>query len=118
MFQDRSVHGALDARFKETVQVDKPKDGFVVLAMNIHLPGEHDLAFGQCSSLIAAQNLHAAEVFNGRKLLDENFLLGHPYRALGQCDRDDHWHHLRCHPYGKRDGEEERLEERTVEERG
>ncbi len=116
VLQDRVVQGALDARFKVTVQVDEPQDVVVVLALDVHMPVQHDLAFGQCAGLVAAEDLHAAEVLNGRKLLDQDFLLSHPPGALGQRDGDDHRHHLRCHPYGQRDGEEERLQQRTVKQ--
>ena len=115
VLQDRVVQRALDARLKVAVQVDEPQDVFVVLPLDVHVPVEHDLAFGQRARLIAAEDLDAAEVLDGRKLLDQDLLLGHPPRALGQRDRDDHRHHLRRHPDGKRDGEEERLQQRAVE---
>ena len=114
MLQDGVVQRALDAGLKVTVQIDKPKDVFVVLAVNVHVPVKHDLAFGQGSGLVAAKNLHAAEVLDRRKLLDQNLFPGHPARALRQRDGDDHRHHLRRHPDGQRDREQERFQQRTM----
>jgi hypothetical protein len=116
VLQDRVVQGALDARLKVTVQVDEAQDVVVVLALDIHVPVEHDLPFGECARLIAAQNLHAAEVLDGRELLDQHLLPGHPSRAAGQRDRDDHRHHLRRHADGKCDGEEKGLQQRALED--
>ena len=115
VLQDRVVQRALDARLKVTVQVDEAQDVVVVLPLDVHVPVEHDLAFGQGARLVAAEDLHAAEVLDGRKLLDEDLLPRHPPRALRQRDRDDHRHHLRRHPDCERDREEKRLQQRALE---
>src|SRR5579871_1481354 len=103
MLQDCVVQRALDARLKVTVQVDEAEDVLVVLTVYVHVAVKHNLALGQCSRLIAAKNLDAAEVLNCRKLFDQNLLPGHPARALRQGNRDDHWHHLRRHTDSQRD---------------
>ena len=115
VLQNRGVQRTLDARLKEAVQVDEPQDAIVVLPLDVHVPVELDLAFGQCAGLIAAQDLNASEVLDCGKLLDQDFLLRHPPGSLGQRDRDDHRHHLRRHSHGERDGEEEGLKDRAVE---
>src|SRR5581483_9615965 len=115
VLQDRVVQRALDARFEVTVPVDEAQDVGVILALNIHVPVERDLAFGQRARLVAAEDLHASEVLDGRKLLDENLFLGHPPRTSGQGDGDDHWHHLRRHSDRECDREEKRLQQRTLE---
>jgi hypothetical protein len=86
------------------------------LPWNVHVPVQHDLAFGERAGLIAAENLDAAEVLDGRQLLDQDLLLGHPARALRQRDGDDHGHHLRRHPHGKRDREQERFQQRAMQD--
>src|ERR1035441_6637899 len=116
VLQDRSIQGALDAGFKVTVQIDHPQDVVVIFPLDVEVPVKHDLAFCECPRLITAENIYAAEVFDGRQLLDENLLPGHTLRALSQCDCDDHRHHLRRHPHGKRDRKEERIQQRTVED--
>ena len=115
MLQDGVVQRALDAGFKITVQVDESQHLFVVLPLNVHVPVKDDLAFGQRSGLVAAQNLDAAEILDRSELLHQNLLPGHPARALRQCDGDDHRHHLRRHPHGKRDREQERFQEGTMQ---
>ena len=116
VLQDGVVQRTLDAGLKVAVQVHEPQDVLVVLPVNVHVPVEHDLAFGQGASLIAAEDLDAAEVLDRRKLLDQDLFPGHPPRALRQRDGDDHRHHLRRHPDGQRDREQERFQERTVED--
>ena len=78
------------------------------------MPVKHDLPFGERARLVGAENIHTAEVLDRRKLFYQDLLPGHALRALGQCHRDDHGHHFRRHPDGKRDGEKERLQHRTM----
>ena len=110
MLEDGVVQGALDTGLKVTVQVDEPQHLVVVPALHIHVPVQRDLAFGQGAGFIAAENLHAAEILDRRKLLDQHLLSGHPARALRQRDRNDHRHHLGRHPDGERHREQERFE--------
>src|ERR1019366_9140159 len=53
MLQDGVVQRALDAGLKMTVQIQQPEDVFIVLAENVHVAVEHDLAFGQGARLVA-----------------------------------------------------------------
>ena len=115
VLQDGGVERALDPRLEEAVQVEQPQDILVVVAADAHVAVEHDLAFGQRAGLVAAEDLDAAEVLDGRELFDEDLLLGHPPGTLGQGDRDDRRHHLGGHADRERDREEERLEQRAVE---
>ena len=114
VLQDSVVQRALDTGLKVTVQIHQAKHVFVVLSVNVHVPVQHNLAFGQRSRLIAAEDLYASEVLDRRKLLDEHLFPGHPPRALRQRDRNDHRHHLRRHPDGQRDREQERFQQRTM----
>ena len=103
VLQDGVVKRTLDARLKVAVQVNELQDVCVVLALEIDVAVEHDLPFSECARLVGAENIHAAEILDCRQLLDQDLLLRHPLRSLGQRHGDDHGHHFRCHPDGERD---------------
>lgn len=63
-FKIAASRGALDARFKVTVQIDHPQDVLVFLPLDVDVPVKHDLAFRECPRLMTAENINAAEVLN------------------------------------------------------
>jgi hypothetical protein len=107
MLQHRIIHRALDAGLEEAVDEDEPQHAFIIFAQDVHMPVQHDRAFGQRARLIAAQDRQAAEILDRCQLLDQNLLPGHAARALRQRDGDDHRHHLRRHPDSERYREQE-----------
>ena len=73
------------------------------------------LASGQRARLVAAQNLHAAEVLDGGKVLHDHLATGHAHGAPGQRDRGDHGEELRREPDRQRHREQEGLQRRAME---
>ncbi len=72
------------------------------------------LACGERAGLVAAEDIDAAEVLDGRQVLDDDVLRRHASRALSQRHRRDHRQKLRREPDGQGHGEEEGLERGAV----
>src|SRR6185503_19017041 len=75
-----------------------------------------DLAHGQRSRLVAAENVHASEVLDRRELLDDHLLSRHPDRAPREGYRHHHGQELRGQPDRQRDREEKRLQDVPMQE--
>ena len=116
--QDRLVHGAARARSgttlfsaasRITASSSSPRD--------VHVAVDRDLAVGERARLVAAQDVHAAEVLDGGQLLDDDLLPRHAHRPAGQRHRDDHGQQLGREPDRQRHREEERLQQIAPEQR-
>ena len=59
------------------------------------------------AGLVGAEHVHRAEVLDGVEPLDDDLLLRHRQRALGEADRDDHRQHFRRQADGHGQREEE-----------
>ena len=70
---------------------------------------------GERAGLVAAQNVDAAEVLNGRQMFDDHLVTRHPQRALRERDGADHREELRREADAQRHGEEQRLERVVLE---
>jgi hypothetical protein len=78
---------------------------------------DRDLPDGQGTRLVAAQNVQAAEVLDGRELLDDHLLAGHPDRAARERHGHHHGEELGGQSHRQRDGEEKRLENVATQKR-
>ena len=64
---------------------------------------------GEGAGFVGAEDIDAAEVFDGREALDDNFVASKFYGARGKADGCDHWKGLRNDSYGKGYGEQNRV---------
>ncbi len=71
---------------------------------------ERHLAARQRAGLVTAQDVDAAEVLNGRQVLDDHLIARHPDGALRQSDGRDQRQELRRETDAKRHREQQRLE--------
>lgn len=72
-------------------------------------------ALGEGPGLIDAEDIHGADVLDGRQAFDDHFFAGHPARPLRQVDVDDRRQELPGQAHGQGQGEQERLQHRAVE---
>jgi hypothetical protein len=56
---------------------------------------------------VAAEDVDAPEVLNGRQVLDDHTLARHPNRTGGEGDRGNHRQELRGEAHTERDGEQQ-----------
>jgi hypothetical protein len=114
--KDGPVEGTLDARLVRAVHVRQLEGAGRRAAERIEALLEDHLAAGEGARLVAAQHIHAAEIFDGFQMADDHLSPGHVHRAVDQGDRRDHGQELRREADGQRDREEQRLEGRMSED--
>jgi hypothetical protein len=117
MAKDRLVHRALESGLVGAVERGQPDHRLVALAPQVDVPVHRDLTHRQGPGLVAAEDVHAAEVLDGRELLDDDLLLRHADRPARQGDRDDHGQELGRQPDREGDGEQERLQQIPAQHR-
>ena len=83
----------------------------IFVPLHIDMFVQHDIPIGQRAGLIAAEDLHAAEILDGGQLLDDHLLLRHTFGSLCQRDGDDHRQQFGGQAHRQRDGEEEGLQQ-------
>src|SRR5208282_6067623 len=93
-----------------------PHHGGAVLAAEVQFPDQPDAGFGQRSGLVAAKYVHAAEIIDGGLTLDDHLLARQTDRAMRESDRDDHRQQFRRQSDGKRQREQKRLEQWSMEQ--
>ena len=90
-------------------EIGVAQDFLALVFENVAMDFEDDVVNGQRAGLVGAEHVHRAEVLDGIEPLDDDLLLRHGQRALGQADRDDHRQHFRRQADGDRQREEKRL---------
>jgi hypothetical protein len=108
--EDGDVQGALHTGLERTVQSGQKTRALGIGAKRVGRTIEGHRASGQGARLVAAQDVDAPEVLDGRQVLDDHLLFRHASRTLRQRDRGDHREELRRQPDGECNGEQERLE--------
>ena len=83
----------------------------VLVAVGVEVALEHDAVFGEGAGLVAAQDIHRAEVLNRRQLLDDNLATGEVLGALRQARGHDDGKHLRRDAHGHTCGEQQRVDD-------
>ena len=76
---------------------------------------EREPPLGERAGLVGAQDRHAAEVLDRGQALDEHAAPGERAGPAAQVDRDDRRQELGRQADRERDGEQQRLDERTLE---
>ena len=113
---DRRVDRVVDAGLEGRVEERELPDGGRRAPLRIRGVGEDDRPFGQRAGLVGAQDGHASQVFDRVQAADDDALLAHGPRARRERDAHDRGQELRREPDGEGDREEQRLDERTVEQ--
>ena len=83
----------------------------VLVAVGVEVALEHDAVFGEGAGLVAAQDVHRAEVLDRRQLLDDNLATGEVLGALRQARGHDDGKHLRRDAHGHACGEQQRVDD-------
>jgi hypothetical protein len=108
--EDHRFERALDPGFVEAVQVSQQENLLCRHSLGIKTLVEYHCAARQGSRLVAAKDVHAAEVQQRGEVLDDHLPAGHVDCPLGQGDGGDHRQKLRGKTDGEGNGEEQRLE--------
>ena len=83
----------------------------ILVAVGVEVALEHDAVFGEGAGLVAAQDVHRAEVLDRRQLLDDNLAAGEVLGALRQARGHDDGKHLRRDAHGHARGEQQRIDD-------
>ena len=83
----------------------------VLIAVGVEVALEHDAVFGEGAGLVAAQDVHGAQVLNRRQLLDDNLATGEVLGALRQTRGHDDGKHLRRDANSHARGEQQRVDD-------
>ena len=102
---DGQVDKVLEASLEEAVQKRMAQYAHVLVAVGVEVALEHDAVFGEGAGLVAAQDVHRAEVLDRRQFLDDNLATGEVLGALRQARGHDDGEHLRRDAHGHARGE-------------
>ena len=83
----------------------------VFVAVGVEVALEHDAVFGEGAGLVAAQDVHRAQVLDCWQLLDDNLATGEVLGALRQARGHDDGKHLRRDAHGHARGEQQRIDD-------
>ena len=83
----------------------------VLVAVGVEVALEHDAVFGEGAGLVAAQDVHRAEVLDRRQFLDDNLTTGEVLGALRQARGHDDGKHLWRDAHGHARGEQQRVDD-------
>ena len=108
---DGQVDKVFEAGLEEAVQKRMAQHACVLVAVSVEIALEHDAVFGEGAGLIAAQDVHRAEVLDRRQLLDDNLAAGEVLGALRQARGHDDGEHLRRDTHGHARGEQQRVDD-------
>jgi hypothetical protein len=117
MPQDRIVHRAPQTRLERAVQRGQPDHSLVLSTAHVDVERQADLTFRERPRLVAAEDVHAAEVLDGGEPLDDDLLPRHADGAGGERDGDDHGQELGRQPDRQRHREQERFQRIAAQER-
>lgn len=70
------VDKVFEAGLEEAVQKRMAQHACVLVAVGVEVALEHDAVFGEGAGLVAAQDVHRAEVLDRRQFLDDNLAAG------------------------------------------
>ena len=101
------VDKVFEAGLEEAVQKRMAQHACVLVAVGVEVALEHDAVFGEGAGLVAAQDVHRAEVLDRRQLLDDNLATGEVLGALRQARGHDDGKHLRRDAHGHARGEQQ-----------
>ena len=115
MRSDRLVDRVDEARLEERVEVRVAQHLLALVPVQVQGRADAHHSLGQRAGLVAAEDVHAAEVLDRREAPDDHLAERHALRAVRQVDADDGGKQLRRE--ADRDGqrEDEGLENRAVE---
>ena len=102
---DSQVDKVLEAGLEEAVQKRMAQHARVLVAVGVEVALQHDAVFGEGAGLVAAQDVHRAEVLDRRQFLDDNLATGEVLGALRQARGHDDGKHLRRDAHGHARGE-------------
>ena len=105
------VDKVFEAGLEEAVQKRMAQHARVLVAIGVEVALEHDAVFGEGAGLVAAQDVHRAEVLNRRQLLDDNLATGEVLGALRQACGHDDGKHLRRDAHAHARGEQQRVDD-------
>ena len=114
--ENRFVQRALEPGLERGVELRHLHHRAAVLPAEVHFPDELDAGFGQRSRLVAAKDVHRAEIVDGRLTLDDHLLARQADRAMGERDRHDHRQEFGRQSDGERQREQEGFEQRPMEQ--
>ena len=115
--ENRRVQRTLDARLMGAIDTGQGQRPLRDLAKRVEGPIKHHVTAREGARLVAAEDVHAAEVLDRLEVLDDHLLARHVGGAAGEGDGADHGQefggqaHRQCHR------EEQRLEKRVMQQR-
>ena len=107
--EDGAVEQIAQAGLVVRIHVSVAKDVVRLAIGHVDVALEDDPILRQGARLVGAEHVHRAEVLDGVEALDDDLLLAHRHRALGEIDGDDHRQHLGREPDRHREAEEQGL---------
>ena len=113
---DSLVDGVHEPGLHRRVQCCLEQHVARIVAVDVHGRFHVDHALGQGPCLVRAQNVHAPKVLDGVQPLDDHLLVRHLASAVRKVDADDRRQQLGRESHRECEREEERLEDRTLQE--
>lgn len=108
---DGQVDKVFEAGLEEAVQKRMAQHACILVAVGVEVALEHDAVLGEGAGLVAAQDVHRAEVLDRRQFLDDNLATGEVLGALRQARGHDDGKHLRRDAHGHARGEQQRIDD-------
>ena len=108
---DGQVDKVFEAGLEEAVQKRMAQHTRILVAVDVEVALEHDAVLGESAGLVAAQDVHRAEVLDRRQLLDDNLATGEVLGALRQARGHNDGKHLRRDAHGHARGEQQRVDD-------
>lgn len=105
------VDKVFEAGLEEAVQKRMAQHARVLVAVGVEVALEHDAVFGEGAGLVAAQDVHGAQVLDRWQFLDDNLATGEVLGALRQARDHDDGKHLRRDAHGHARGEQQRVDD-------
>ena len=91
MLKDRFIDGICKTGFIRCIEIRKKE--YFITGIPVHIECRFNLhgSFSKGAGFIGADNVHASEILDGRKPLDDHLLLSHFFGSVGKVYADNSW---------------------------